>query len=463
MSKMFKLSEPEEHSIGELASDSVLDDEGVKIAETKRKVFGRKYRSVYGDQLACLCALLIMGVWRWGLRALVICGLSVFVSVLCDWLFCRITKKTYNPKDLSTVVSGMCLGLMLPATVGYRYVIFGAFIAMGIKHIFGGKNNYIFNPACLSFAFLAVCWPSQILMYPQLGETVPVFDSYAGVLTSGLESYLVRLGTASSLSFYDIILGSFVGPIGTTHVLVLVICGICLMFRKALSPTITLVTFGSFVAFSFLFSSYDNAANAIIIEIVCGNILFGMLFLASDPQTIPRSLLGKIYYGIVIGILLVIFRLLTQTESSFVYVLLIANAVSLHIDLFADKTIVVVKNTLKWLKNNSGSFERVRKEAQQGGKKSLGDTQEIIVPLMNYNMPAVDNKIVKAAKKSPKIIKAENRIPIRKENKEGFLTSLRKNMKQKGMNKKTSVKNTDILSQTSPEQNFHIKQPKGKE
>lgn len=441
-------------------SENPVDSEGVKIAEGKRQFFGRKFHSVYSDQLACLCALLVMGVWRWGVRALVICGLSVLVSVFSDWLCCRMTKKTYNPKDISTIVSGMCLGLMLPATVWYRYVIFGAAAAMGIKHIFGGKNNYIFSPACLSYAFLAVCWPSQILMFPQLGENIPVFEAYTGSLTSGLESYLVHLGTAKPLSASDVILGNFVGPIGTTHVLVLAICGICLMCRRALSPTITLVTFGSFLAFSFLFSSYENLENALVIELVCGNILFGMIFLASDPQTLPHSPLGKVYYGIVIGILLVIFRLLTQTESSFVYVLLIANAVSLHIDRFADRTIVVAKNTLRWLKNNSGSFERVRKEAQQGEKKSLGDTQEIIVPLMNYNMPAVDNKIIKAAKKSPKIVKGENDIPVRKENKEGFLTSLRKNMRTKNSVKETSMKGTE---ENNAVQSYPIKQPKGKE
>ena len=436
------------------------DSEEIKIAEDKRQFFGRKYRSVYGDHLACLCALLIMGTWRWGIRALIICGVSVLVCVFTDWLCCRMTEKTYNPKDLSTVVAGMCLGLMLPATVGYRYVVFGAAAAMGIKHIFGGKNNYIFNPACLSYVFLAVCWPSQILMFPQIGENIPVFEAYTGPLTSGLESYLVHMGTIRTLSFSDVILGNFVGPIGTTHVLVLLICGICLMFRRALSPTITLVTFGSFLAFSFLFSSYENLENTLVIELVCGNILFGTIFLASDPQTVPRSPLGKVYYGIVIGILLVIFRLLTQTESSFVYVLLIANAVSLHIDLFADRTIVVVKNTLRWLRNNSGSFERVRKEAQLGEKKSLGDTQEIIVPLMNYNMPAVDNKIIKAPKKSPKIVKRENETAAKKGNKENFLTSLRNSMRTKSTGNEAKMKGAEEKTSV---QSYHIKQPKGKE
>lgn len=388
--------------------------------KSKRSFLGRKYHSVYGDQLVCLCALMIMGLWRWGVKALVICAVSLVTAVFSDWLCCKMTKKVYNPKDASTFVSGLCLGLMMPASIAYRYVIFGSALAMGIKHIFGGKNNYVFNPACLSYAFLAICWPSQVLMFPTVGDQIPVFENYGGTLSSGLETYLIQLGAAKQMSVSDVLLGNFLGPIGTTHVLVLTVCGVCLMFRRALSPTITFVSFGVFVALSVLFPSYDYYYSAIIIEIICGNILFGMLFLASDPQTLPQTFLGKIYYGMIIGILLVLFRHLTKTESSFVYVLLIANAVSLHIDLFAENTKKGIKAVVKWLKNNSGSFERVRKEAQQDvpvERKSLGDTQEIIVPPVNYNMPAVDNKIIKAAKKPPKIVKGKDNLPIRKERK----------------------------------------------
>lgn len=436
------------------------NDDDTKIAkDKKRSLFGKKYRSIYGDQLICLCALLIMAVWRWGLRALVICGASVIVSVTADRLFCKMTGKTYNPKDLSTVVSGMCLGLLMPASADYGYVVFGAALAMGIKHIFGGKNNYIFNPACVSYAFLAICWPSQVLMFPKIGDDIPVFGSYTGTLSSGLESYLVRLGTAQEMSVSDIFLGNFLGSIGTTHVLILIVCGICLMCRRALSPTVTFVTFAAFAAGSFMFPMYDNVNASIVIELICGNILFGLIFLANDPQTLPHSFLGKIYYGIVIGVLLVFFRHMTSTESSFVYVLLIANAVSLHIDLFADKTIVVIKTTFRWLKNSSGSFERVRKEAQSGEKKSLGDTQEIIVPLLNYNMPAVDNKIIKASKKPPKIVRDKNNLPVRKENKsenkESFLSGLRKNLRAK--NASSAARTEEKKSVKTPRP---IKQPR---
>lgn len=432
--------------------------------ENKRSFFGRKYHSVYGDQLVCLCALLIMAVWRWGLRALLLCALSVFVSVFTDYICCVMTKKTYNPKDLSTYVSGMALCLMMPATLPYRYIVFGAAFAMTVKHIFGGKNNYVFNPACLSFAFMAICWPSIVLMFPLIGDEIPLFDAYQGTLSSGLESYMVKLGTAQALSAEDILLGNFLGPMGTTHVLILMVCGVCLMFRRALSPTITLTTIASFVGISILFPVQDNVQLSIVIELICGNLLFGLLFLASDPQTMPRSALGKVYYGIIIGILMVIFRHLTNTETSFAFVLLIANAVSLHIDLFAEKTVESIKHLGKWVKTTSGSFERARSQAQKEApaeeeKKALGDTQEIIVPLMNYNMPAVDNKIIKAAKKPPKIVKGEDDLPVIKEKKDNPVTSFIKNQKLKKQQEKTQSLVAKQVQQAVAEENKKALRP----
>ena len=450
-----------ETAIKESKADNteVIDAEGVRIAQPpksqrqeyhqgkKESRFFRKNKSIYGDQLVCLCALLCMGIWRSGFRALAICAVSVAVCMLADYLCCRLTKKVYNPKDLSTFAAGLCIGLMMPASISYWMVAFGGLLAMGIKHIFGGKDNYIFNPTCLAIAFLVICYPSQMLMFPKVGETLPVFGEIDVQLYSGMESYLVKLGTAQELSALDVLIGNFVGPVGTTHVLVLGVCGVCLMFRRSLSPIVTLVAFGAFVGTSFLFPTYDNIASAIVVELISGNLLFGLIFLASDPQTVPKSALGKVFYGIVIGIFATVFRHMAKVEASFVFVLLLANAVSIHIDLFADKTIVVVQRTFKYLKKALGSFERVKEQAKKGDVPSLNDTQEIIVPLMNYNMPAIDNKIIKAKKQKPKPVdrkKAVEKIRTEKKKKNGLFEALRSMKKKKNAeNNKTAVKKID--------------------
>lgn len=441
-------------------SAEYIDADGVRVAAApeKKSRFYRKNKSIYGDQLICLLALMGMAVWRSGPRAAVICVVAVLAAMLADYAGCKMTAKTYNVKDLSTVCGGLCLALMMPASVSYWLVAMGAVLSMVVKHIFGGKDNYIFNPACLSFAFMVVCYPAQMLSYPKVGEILPVFGDISGTtLYSGLESYLVKLGTTQDISVIDVLIGNFVGPIGTIHVLVLAVCGICMMFRRALSPTVTLTALGAFIAGAVLFPSYDNFWLAIAVELISGNLLFGLIFLVNDPQTQPKSVLGRIYYGLLVGIMAVLFRRVANAEASIVFVLLLANALSIHVDRFADKTIVVVQHLGRLLRKAAGGFERVKASAQEGDSRSLNDTQEIIVPLMNYNMPAIDGKIIKAKKQRVKKVKPE-RIKSGKPH-NSLMDSLRR-----GINKRIAAyeKKTKARAAAAENRVVPIKQPKKK-
>ena len=138
-------------------------DGGAKVHTVTAKK-PRKQKSIYGDQLLCLLTLLGLGVWQSGWRALVIALICVVTCMLSDALFCRMTKKTYNPKDLSTLAAGLCIALMMPASVHYGIVVGGGLLAMGLKHIFGGKDNYIFNPTAAAIAFLIICFPQDMLL-----------------------------------------------------------------------------------------------------------------------------------------------------------------------------------------------------------------------------------------------------------------------------------------------------------
>lgn len=360
----------------------------------------RKQKSIYGDQLLCLLALLGLSVWLSGWRALVIAAICVITCMISDALFCRMSKKTYNPKDLSTLAAGLCIALMMPASVNYGIVVGGGLLAMGLKHIFGGKDNYIFNPTAAAMAFLIICFPQDMLLYPAAGVKPPVFGMLGSEqLFSGIESYLLKLGTAPSVSFQDILIGNYVGPLGTTHFLVLAVCGICLLARRSLSFLVTVSGLGSYCALTALFPVYNSIGDTLMLELIGGYLLFGFVFLAGDPQTTPKTSAGKIAYGLIIGIVGCLFRHFGKVEGSFLFVLLIANALSLHLDTVCAATGAALKRMFSYLFRNMGRYERLRETAKEGGGKRLSDTMEIIVPPTNYNMPPIDNKVTKIKRK----------------------------------------------------------------
>ncbi len=374
-------------------------DGGAKVHTVTAKK-PRKQKSIYGDQLLCLLTLLGLGVWQSGWRALVIALICVVTCMLSDALFCRMTKKTYNPKDLSTLAAGLCIALMMPASVHYGIVVGGGLLAMGLKHIFGGKDNYIFNPTAAAIAFLIICFPQDMLLYPGRGIKPPVFGAIGSdQLVSGIESYLLKLGTAPSVSLQDILIGNYVGPLGTTHFLVLAVCGICLLARRSSSLLVTISGLGSYCALTALFPVYNSIGDTLALELIGGYLLFGFVFLAGDPQTAPKTTAGKIAYGLIIGIVGCLFRHFGKVEGSFLFVLLIANALSLHLDTVCAATGVQLKRMFSYLFRNMGRYERLRESAKDGGGKRLSDTMEIIVPPTNYNMPPIDNKVTKIKRK----------------------------------------------------------------
>lgn len=374
-------------------------DGGAKVHTVAAKK-PRKQKSIYGDQLLCLLTLLGLGVWQSGWRALVIALICVVTCMLSDALFCRMTKKTYNPKDLSTLAAGLCIALMMPASVHYGIVVGGGLLAMGLKHIFGGKDNYIFNPTAAAIAFLIICFPQDMLLYPGRGIKPPVFGAIGSdQLVSGIESYLLKLGTAPSVSLQDILIGNYVGPLGTTHFLVLAVCGICLLARRSSSLLVTISGLGSYCALTALFPVYNSIGDTLALELIGGYLLFGFVFLAGDPQTAPKTTAGKIAYGLIIGIVGCLFRHFGKVEGSFLFVLLIANALSLHLDTVCAAAGVQLKRMFSYLFRNMGRYERLRESAKDGGGKRLSDTMEIIVPPTNYNMPPIDNKVTKIKRK----------------------------------------------------------------
>lgn len=426
----------------------------------------RKQKSIYADQLLCLTALMGVSTWQSGWRALIICVLSVITCMLSDMVFCRMTKKVYNPKDLSTIASGLCLGLMMPASVSYGIVFGGGLLAMGIKHIFGGKDNYIFNPTCAVIAFLIICFPNEMLFYPERGVRPEILGTATG-LVQGIESYLLKIGTAPTVSFTDMLIGNYVGPLGTTHFLILIVCGICLFARRSVSGFVTLFGLGSYFALTALFPVYTSIGDTIKLELMGGYLLFGFLFLASDPQTLPKTASARITYGLIIGIIGCLFRHFGKVEGSFIFILLIANAVSLHLDAVCAAALRSIRRGTAYLFRNMGRFERLKADAESGGStKKLTDTMEIIVPPTNYNMPPIDGKVTKIKRRKNSFLtrhienfriklKKEELIRQKREKEQDYMAAMRRLNKASAPETKkpvSAVKN--VL--------HHIKQPANK-
>jgi electron transport complex protein RnfD len=385
----------------------------------KTSFFNRKPRHIYGDQLMFLLVLLAMAVLRSGTRSILLAVFAVLASVIVDILCCYFTKKTYNPRDLSTITSGLCLALMSPATLPFSLLVFGCSLAIGVKHIFGGKDNYIFNPTATAFAFLIICYPASMLLFPAAGEILPIFGEVPIPVHVGIENFLLRRGEFPALSPLDIILGNFPGPIGTTHVLIIIISAVCLLFRRSVSFVVTISCLSVITISRILFPLYDDVIGALVRELFGGYLFFALLFLANDPQTVPKTVFGRLYYGVLLGVLTILFRgtnisdslFRGRVEGWFIFALLIANTLSCRMDLAASKVANAFADIIASLKQRLSAYERFSEQAKSG-EEFTGDltaTMELdIIDPSDYHMPAIDNKVIKIKRKKRNVLTVIN-------------------------------------------------------
>lgn len=68
-------------------------------------------------------------------------------------------KRPVSTRDLSAMVTGLLLGLNLPATIPLWMVVAGsAFAIIIVKQLYGGLGKNFMNPALAARCFMLIAW-----------------------------------------------------------------------------------------------------------------------------------------------------------------------------------------------------------------------------------------------------------------------------------------------------------------
>ena len=347
---------------------------------------------VYFERFIFMAALLIPAFFLGGVRPVIVSMVCVGVCMFTDWVCCLIRRIQYDIKDYSVMFWGLALSLVLPASIHYIYAALAAVICIIIgKHAFGGKENVMFCPPAISAAFLIICYPAEMLYYPKVNEVIPAFGEYSGILIRDLDNTL-KLGNVPAYSILDIVMGRVPGAIGAVSLLVIAVCGICMMFRRITSVSTLISCLLTVCAIAFCYPRIDvSGTESMFYELASGYVFFGTVFLAAEPYILPKRRAARIIYGVVLGYTTMMFRYFGATEGCFLFALLITNALSCGFD-------TIVDNLMYWKNTYLTSFEH-NKHAAQHGHIKLTDTQEIQLPeKYRYNTPPIDGKVKKHRK-----------------------------------------------------------------
>lgn len=284
------------------------------------------------DVVIALMPAVIVGTLVFGLRALVVCAVSVASALLFETLFCLIARKPITITDGSAAVTGLLLAMTLPASVPYLAVAGGsAFAVVVVKCLFGGLGKNAFNPALAARALLMLVCPVYLVRYAAPGATLALLGN-ADIVSAATPLHHMQMPALPEASLLDMLLGKIGGSIGEVSALALLAGGIYLIARRVISARIPLAYLGSVAALTLIFSKGEQPLMWMLYSLLGGGVMLGAIFMATDYATSPVTPVGQIIYGIGCGALTVFFRYYGLFPEGVTYAILLMNAAVLFID-----------------------------------------------------------------------------------------------------------------------------------
>ncbi len=308
----------------------------IRVAQTTR--------GVMGDAVAALGFLYAMAYYYHGPRAPVLGLGSVAVCLACDVACNFITRGGHNIRDLSAIVTGLLLPLMMPATVGYGVVATAGLFAMLVaKAPFGGTGHNVFNPAAAGFSFAVVCFGGSLFLYPPPAFKAPVWGPSDAVLAAS-PAFTLRMGGTPGYDITDMLVGNYPGPMGATNILVLAACLLYLVFRGTVRWSMPFSFFATVGVLAWLFPrSAAGGLSSVGFELATGLLLFGGIFLLGDPVTTPKREMSKVAFGITAGAVVMLFRHFGRQEEELTFALLLMNAAVWGFDMAGERVASIIR------------------------------------------------------------------------------------------------------------------------
>lgn len=272
--------------------------------------------------LAPVFAVAVYVFRQYAVYQAVVCVLS---CLLAEAVFAAMRRRWSALFDGSTIITGLILAFSIPATAPWYVGLIGSFAAIGIgKAAFGGLGNNLFNPAMVGRAFVMMAFPVLLGAkeggYANSQAAVDVVTQ-ATPMTAWKQEHAVT-------PLADLFWGTTNGSVGETSAIACLLGGLYLCIRRTASWEIPA---GTIIAAAAI-AGCVNLANpdsqwTVMHELLGGALLFGAFFIATDPVTSPLTPRGKFIFGLGVGTMVMVLRLLSNYPEGMMFSILLLNAV----------------------------------------------------------------------------------------------------------------------------------------
>lgn len=291
--------------------------------------------------LLALIPIIIWGVFVFGTKVLTALAASLIVSFVCEIIFLYLSKNKNLFSPIRPVISGTLSCLILPIAAPLWAFALGAFIASMISFIsFTEKSSCtLINPISACGIILFGIFEKAVNNY-----TAP-FDKFSAFQFSAKESiYITTLlqslknGTDSitNSTLINTFLGRDSGSIGEVSAILILLGGIFMIYKKYISWHIPSAILSTVFLISFFFPTGNcEAIYCAAVETLSGSVFLYSFFIAPLPSSAPVTKSGKIFFGVFIGIIIMILRRFTSVSDGTMFAVGVMSCFVRMIDKFS--------------------------------------------------------------------------------------------------------------------------------
>jgi len=258
------------------------------------------------------------GVYNFGIPALIVLISTTVSAVLTEYIYEKLMHRKITINDGSAVVTGLLLGLNMPASAPWWMGALGSvFAILVVKQLFGGLGQNFMNPALGARCFLLISFAGPMTKF--------VYDGVSG------PTPLATLKDGGSVDSMKMLIGTIPGTIGETSVIAIIIGAVFLIMLGIIDLRIPGTYIVSFVIFVGIFGPFTKAhvgffdPQYITAHLCGGGLMLGAWFMATDYVTSPITKKGQYVYGILLGVLTGLFRLFGGSAEGVSYAIIISN------------------------------------------------------------------------------------------------------------------------------------------
>lgn len=293
-----------------------MEKNNLKISPAPYIKKGLEVNKIMIDFIIALIPAIFAGIYFYKIDAVKIIVATILTSLIAEGIWNKYVKKTRFITDLSPIVLGILVALVMPTHVPLWIPIIGSvFASIVVKQFFGGLAQNFMNPAAATKAFLIASW-AGVMAKPASDAT-----------TSASATEVV-------VPLMDKIIGQATGNIGEVSILALCIGGLYLALRGRISLRGPIAFI---VSSMIMYSVFDKDL------LLPGAFFLAAIFMTTDYGTTPMTKFGQYIFGAIAGVCASVIAVQGFNPEGPYYAIIIMNLCTPLIDYLTTKKYKVKK------------------------------------------------------------------------------------------------------------------------